>query len=170
MVRILIDRDEKGEMHGRVAGKAPLLHERYRLWAEGAGESAIAETLFGRRLKDGGFSKAHRRYGTVHGGIVLRAEDGTSVGRLAVRRVVTAVVWEILHPVRTRTVFEKILSPPVTDPTAVTDPERRRWYPISRAAPRVEGWHAGNSDSGEKQVDRLIRATRRLFSIAAPGR
>ena len=37
------------------------------------GENAITETLFGRRLKDRGFSKEHRRYGTVYTGIALRA-------------------------------------------------------------------------------------------------
>jgi putative DNA primase/helicase len=57
------------------SGKARQLYECYRTWAEGAGENAITETLFGRRLKDRGFAKEHRRYGTVYAGIALRAQD-----------------------------------------------------------------------------------------------
>jgi phage/plasmid-associated DNA primase len=37
-----------------LAGKARPLYECYRQWAEGAGENAITETLFGRRLKTRG--------------------------------------------------------------------------------------------------------------------
>jgi putative DNA primase/helicase len=60
------------------SGKARQLYECYRTWAEGAGENAITETLFGRRLKDRGFAKEHRRHGTVYAGIALRAQDGAS--------------------------------------------------------------------------------------------
>jgi putative DNA primase/helicase len=60
------------------SGKARQLYECYRAWAEGAGENAISETLFGRRLKDRGFAKEHRRYGTVYAGIALRAQAGAS--------------------------------------------------------------------------------------------
>ena len=59
------------------SGKARPLYECYRQWAEGAGENAITETLFGRRLKDKGFSKEHRRHGTVYTGIALRAASAT---------------------------------------------------------------------------------------------
>lgn len=60
------------------SGKARQLYECYRTWAEGAGENTITETLFGRRLKDRGFAKEHRRYGTVYAGIALRAQGGAS--------------------------------------------------------------------------------------------
>lgn len=60
------------------SGKARQLYECYRAWAEGAGENAISETLFGRRLKDRGFAKEHRRHGTVYAGIALRAQAGAS--------------------------------------------------------------------------------------------
>ncbi len=60
------------------SGKARQLYECYRTWAEGAGENAITETLFGRRLKDRGFAKEHRRHGTVYAGIALRAQGGAS--------------------------------------------------------------------------------------------
>lgn len=45
--------------------KARSLYESYREWAEGAGEMGISETLFGKRLKDRGFVKEHRRQGRV---------------------------------------------------------------------------------------------------------
>jgi len=61
-----------------LGGKARPLYECYRQWAEGAGENAITETLFGRRLKDRGFLKEHRRYGTVYTGIALRAAVSAS--------------------------------------------------------------------------------------------
>jgi putative DNA primase/helicase len=61
-----------------LAGKARPLYECYRQWAEGAGETAITETLFGRRLKDKGFAKEHRRHGTVYSGIAFRPDDCTS--------------------------------------------------------------------------------------------
>jgi putative DNA primase/helicase len=60
------------------SGKARQLYECYRAWAEGAGENAITETLFGRRLRDRGFAKEHRRHGTVYASIALRAQGGTS--------------------------------------------------------------------------------------------
>jgi putative DNA primase/helicase len=59
------------------SGRARPLYLSYRQWAEGAGENAISETLFGRRLKDRGFSKEHRRYGTVYNGIALRVDEST---------------------------------------------------------------------------------------------
>jgi phage/plasmid-associated DNA primase len=52
------------------------LYECYRQWAEGAGESAVSETLFGKRLKDRDFSKEHRRHGTVYAGIAMRLNEG----------------------------------------------------------------------------------------------
>ncbi|MBI1897622.1 MAG: hypothetical protein HYS04_14015 [Acidobacteria bacterium] len=61
-----------------LSGKARQLYECYRTWAEGAGENAITETLFGRRLKDRGFAKERRRHGTVYAGIALRAQGGAS--------------------------------------------------------------------------------------------
>lgn len=48
--------------------RARPLYECYRQGAEGAGENAIT---FGRRLKDKGFAKEHRRYGTE--GLGLKA-------------------------------------------------------------------------------------------------
>ncbi|MCC7235424.1 MAG: hypothetical protein IT163_08980 [Bryobacterales bacterium] len=60
------------------SGKARQLYECYRTWAEGAGENTITETLFGRRLKDRGFAKEHRRHGTVYAGIALRVQGGAS--------------------------------------------------------------------------------------------
>jgi putative DNA primase/helicase len=65
-----------------LSGKARQLYECYRVWAEGAGENAVSETLFGRRLKDRGFAKEHRRYGTVYAGIALRAQGGASGGEV----------------------------------------------------------------------------------------
>ncbi len=55
-----------------LSGKARPLYEAYRTWAEGAGEHAVTETLFGRRLKDRGFEKQHGRFGSVYAGIGLR--------------------------------------------------------------------------------------------------
>ena len=54
------------------SGKARPLYECYRQWAEGAGENSGSETLFGKRLKDRGFAKEHRRHGAVYLGIALR--------------------------------------------------------------------------------------------------
>jgi hypothetical protein len=54
----------------------------YREWAEGAGETAITETMFGRRLKIRGFSKVDRKYGAVYVGIALRATEGVSEEKL----------------------------------------------------------------------------------------
>jgi putative DNA primase/helicase len=62
--------------------KARLLYERYRKWAEGAGEPPISETLFGKRLKDRGFPKQHKRWGTIYIGIALRADDGDSAKKV----------------------------------------------------------------------------------------
>jgi putative DNA primase/helicase len=61
-----------------VSGKARPLYECYRQWAEGAGENTISETLFGKRLKDRGFSKEHRRHGTAYVGIAVRLNEGGS--------------------------------------------------------------------------------------------
>jgi putative DNA primase/helicase len=58
-----------------VNAKARQLYEAYRTWAEGAGEHAVTETLFGTRLRDRGYAKEHRRYGTVYSGIGLRASS-----------------------------------------------------------------------------------------------
>ena len=58
------------------SGKARPLYECYRQWAEGASENAISETLFGKRLKDRGFSKEHQRHGTVYVGIAMRLNGG----------------------------------------------------------------------------------------------
>jgi putative DNA primase/helicase len=55
--------------------RARPLYESYRRWIEGAGESAISETLFGTRLKEKGLSKDHRRDGTFYSGIALSADD-----------------------------------------------------------------------------------------------
>jgi putative DNA primase/helicase len=63
------------------SGLARPLYLRYRQWAVGGGESAITETLFGRRLKDRGFSKGHGCHGVVYTGITLRA-TGTSEEKL----------------------------------------------------------------------------------------
>jgi putative DNA primase/helicase len=61
-----------------VSGKARPLYMCYREWAEGAGETAITETMFGRRLKAREFSKVDRKYGAVYIGIALRATEGAS--------------------------------------------------------------------------------------------
>jgi putative DNA primase/helicase len=58
-----------------VSAKARPLYEAYRTWADGAGEHAVTETLFGRRLKDRGFEKQHGRLGSVYGGIGLRVSE-----------------------------------------------------------------------------------------------
>jgi putative DNA primase/helicase len=55
-----------------LSGRGRPLYLCYRQWAEGAGESAITEALFGRRLKDRGFSSRHDRCGSVYTGIALR--------------------------------------------------------------------------------------------------
>jgi putative DNA primase/helicase len=57
------------------SAKARPLYEAYRAWAEGAGEHAVTETLFGTRLRDRGYAKEHRRHGTVYSGIGLRASN-----------------------------------------------------------------------------------------------
>jgi hypothetical protein len=69
----LIEKHSNGE--SRYCRKARPLYECYRQWVEGAGENAITETLFGRRLKYRGFSKEHGRYGTAYTGIALRADS-----------------------------------------------------------------------------------------------
>lgn len=61
-----------------LGGRARVLYTAYRSWAEDAGENAVTETMFGRRLKARGFSKAERRQGTVYTGIALRANEGGS--------------------------------------------------------------------------------------------
>ena len=62
--------------------KARPLYECYREWAEGAGESPISETLFGKRLKDRGFLKEHKRCGTVYNGIALRLDHSGSAEKV----------------------------------------------------------------------------------------
>jgi putative DNA primase/helicase len=57
------------------SGRARPLYQCYRQWAEGAGETAVTETMFGRRLKGGGFAKEDRKYGAVYVGIALRATE-----------------------------------------------------------------------------------------------
>jgi hypothetical protein len=54
----------------------------YREWAEGAGEAAITETMFGKRLKIRGFTKVDRNYGAVYIGIALRATESASEEKL----------------------------------------------------------------------------------------
>jgi putative DNA primase/helicase len=61
-----------------LGGRARVLYTAYRSWAEDAGENAVSETMFGRRLKARGFSKVERRQGTVYTGIALRANAGSS--------------------------------------------------------------------------------------------
>ena len=60
------------------SGKARPLYMCYREWAEGAGEAAITETMFGKRLKIRGFTKVDRNYGAVYIGIALRATESAS--------------------------------------------------------------------------------------------
>jgi len=43
-------------------GNARPLYRVYRQWAEGAGEKAITETMFGRRLKGRGFLEGHKKF------------------------------------------------------------------------------------------------------------
>ena len=50
--------------------------------AEGAGEAAITETMFGKRLKIRGFTKVDRNYGAVYIGIALRATESSSEEKL----------------------------------------------------------------------------------------
>jgi hypothetical protein len=57
------------------------LYECYRQCAEGAGENCVTETLFGKRLKDRGFSKEHRRCGAVYAGIGMRLDASRSEGK-----------------------------------------------------------------------------------------
>ena len=64
------------------SAKARPLYEAYRAWAEGAGEHAVTETLFGTRLRDRGYAKEHRRYGTVYSGIGLRASNDGGGARM----------------------------------------------------------------------------------------
>jgi len=64
------------------SAKARPLYEAYRAWAEGAGEHAVTETLFGTRLRDRGYAKEHRRYGTIYSGIGLRASNDGGGARM----------------------------------------------------------------------------------------
>lgn len=64
-----------------VSAKARPLYEAYKTWAEGAGEHAVTETLFGTRLRDRGYAKEHRRYGTVYSGIGLRVSNDGGAAR-----------------------------------------------------------------------------------------
>jgi putative DNA primase/helicase len=65
-----------------VSARARPLYEAYRMWAEGAGEHAITETLFGTRLRDRGYEKDHGRYGAVYAGIGLRTSKDGGEARL----------------------------------------------------------------------------------------
>jgi hypothetical protein len=64
------------------SGKARPLYMCYREWAEGAGEAAITETMFGKRLKIRGFTKVDRNYGAVYIGIALRTTENASEDKL----------------------------------------------------------------------------------------
>ena len=55
-----------------------MLRGRRLVQREGAGENAISETPFGKRLKDRGFSKEHHRHGAVYLGIAMRLNGGGS--------------------------------------------------------------------------------------------
>ena len=70
------------------SGRARPLYMCYREWAEGAGETAITETMFGRRLKARGFTKVVRKYGAVYAGIALRAPESASEEKRATRQPV----------------------------------------------------------------------------------
>lgn len=65
-------------MNASLGGRARALYTAYRSWAEDAGESAVTETMFGRRLRSRGFEKVDRKYGAVYTGIALRANDSLS--------------------------------------------------------------------------------------------
>ena len=54
------------------SGRARPIYECYRQWADGAGENAITETDFGKRLSGRGFAKEHHSYGWVYSGIGMR--------------------------------------------------------------------------------------------------
>jgi len=60
------------------SSRARPLYLCYRQWAEGAGEPAITETMFGRRLKGRGCAKEDRRYGAVYLGIAPRSTGSGS--------------------------------------------------------------------------------------------
>ncbi len=63
---------------GSFSNRARPLYLCYREWAEGAGEPAITETMFGKRLKGRGFAKDDRNYGAVYLGIALRVTGNGS--------------------------------------------------------------------------------------------
>ena len=63
---------------GSFSNRARPLYLCYREWAEGAGEPAITETMFGKRLKGRGFAKDDRSYGAVYLGIALRVTGSVS--------------------------------------------------------------------------------------------
>ena len=63
---------------GSFSNRARPLYLCYREWAEGAGEPAITETMFGKRLKSRGFEKDDRSYGAVYLGIGLRVTGSAS--------------------------------------------------------------------------------------------
>ena len=64
------------------SSRARPLYLCYREWAEGAGETAATETMFGRRLTARGFSKEDRRYGMVYIGIAVRPSGSASEEKL----------------------------------------------------------------------------------------
>lgn len=55
--------------------KARTLYSAYRGWAEGAGEDAVTETAFGRRMAERGFAKRRGERGIAYVGIGLRTDD-----------------------------------------------------------------------------------------------
>ncbi len=52
--------------------KGRLLHLTYKKWADDAGEFALTETAFGRRMKEEGFPKRHSESGATYEGVGLR--------------------------------------------------------------------------------------------------
>lgn len=60
------------------SNRARPLYKCYHEWAEGAGEPAITETMFGKRLRGRGFAKDDRNYGAVYLGIALRVTGSAS--------------------------------------------------------------------------------------------
>lgn len=114
------------------SGKARQLYECYRTWAEGAGENTITETLFGRRLKDQGFAKEHRRHGTAYAFIALRVQ-GCASGE---------EVWRVCGVTGCDAFFSKhslprVLQGPFLRKTGhkpsqarTRHRDRRRWYPF----------------------------------------
>lgn len=51
------------------------LYDRYKAWAEGAGETVITETMFGRRMKTRGFVKKETNIGDEYCWIGIRSDS-----------------------------------------------------------------------------------------------